>query len=94
MKPYVTTIKLVLLAENESDAHQTAEFNCRICNPESSMINLRDYTRGPDGKYRQPAEFDLPKKPGCVSRIHLVRNALGKLVRHERLGTFRLAKKV
>lgn len=44
-----------------------------------------------DGRYRRTIEFDLRDKPGQVTRLNLVRNSAGDLLRTERVGTFRLA---
>lgn len=49
------------------------------------------YKLSPDGRYRKRVEFDVPKRPGIVNRVDLVRSADGSLLKSETVGWVRLA---
>lgn len=48
------------------------------------------YTKGTDGKWRKPVSFDVPKRPGVVNRVNIVRAADGTLLKSETIGWLRL----
>jgi hypothetical protein len=55
-------------------------------------LPLHGYKKCDDGKYRKQVDFDVPKKPGIVNRINLVRASNGTLLKSETIGWIRLSK--
>ena len=48
---------------------------------------LVGYVKSPDGFYRKTVTFDVPRKPGIVRQIILVRKPDGTLLRGENTGS-------
>jgi hypothetical protein len=55
-------------------------------------LPLSGYEKCSDGKYRKQVDFNVPKKPGIVNRINLVRSSDGTLLKSETIGWIKLAK--